>query len=698
MQAFFQPQSVLLVGVPRATGVGAYNGLEMLRRYGYQGKVFVVHPEAEEILGHRAYRRVQELPEVPELAVIALGRDRVLPVVEDCLALGLRRFVVISQGFADADARGKELQALLVAKVRAAGARLVGPNTMGSLNAFVGFTTAFVDIPRPAEPPPVSLIAQSGALQVGSESFTGPLGQAIDIGNAADVGFVDVLEYLEHDPHTRVIALHMEGLGEEGRRFLETASRVARKKPLVVLKTGRSAAGAQAALSHTGSLVGEDGVFSAAFARAGILRARDATDLKDTLQALAKLPPLKGPRIGIATPSGALGIIALDALSAAGLKPGRLPEAVCQAVEPLGPYWHRLHNPVDLWPIGMKTGDYLGVATATVRGFLADPETDGVLCMLPALSSPLHANIVRPREFIAGLDLPRFGKPLALALYGDGRDLLRRELAPVPGVACYVSVERAVRALGRLHAYFRSLSRPREDLALPAATALRPVARELLLGQEALDYLGHRGIAAVPGVLARTPEEAAAAAERLGFPVVLKAVSPALVHKWEAGGVILGVEGPEAVRRGFAALSARMPRTSKSAGLAGVLVQKQLQGREVLLGVKRDATFGPVVVCGLGGIYAEVFADTAQTLAPINGAQALELLASLRCYPLLAGVRGEPPVHLEALAGMLSALSRLAAAEPDLAEADLNPVIATPQGCWAVDARLVWRTGEGGKL
>lgn len=690
MRVFFQPQSVVLIGVPRAAGVGAYNGLEMLRRYGYQGRVFVVHPEAVEILGHRVFARVQDLPEVPELAVIALGRDRVLPVVEDCLAFGIRRCVVISQGFADADARGKELQALLVARIRAAQARLVGPNTMGSLNAFFGFTTAFVDIPRPADPPPVTLVAQSGAPQVGSESFTGPLGQAIDIGNAADVGFVDLLEYLEHDPHTQVIALHMEGL-TDGRRFLETASRVARKKPVVVLKTGRSAQGAQAALSHTGSLVGEDGVFSAAFARAGILCAQDATDLKDALQALAKLPPLKGPRIGIATPSGALGIIALDALSAAGLKAGRLPEAVRQAVEPLGPYWHRLANPVDLWPIGMKTGDYLGVATATVRGFLADSEIDGVLCMLPALSSPLHANIVRPRQFIAGLDLPRFAKPLTLALYGDGRDLVRQELAAVPGVACYVSVERAVRALGRLHTYFRSLFRPREDLTLPAATALRPVARDLMLGQEALNYLGHRGIATVPGVLARSPEEAAAAAERLGYPVVLKAVSSGLVHKWEAGGVLLGVEGSEAVRQGFATLSARATQASGGAELAGVLVQKQLQGREVLLGVKRDATFGPVVICGLGGIYTEVFADTAQTLAPVNGAQALQLLASLRSYPLLAGVRGEPPVNLEALAAMLSALSRLAAAEPAIAEADLNPVIATPRGCWAVDARLVWR-------
>jgi acetyltransferase len=688
MRAFFDPRSVLLVGVPRATGVGAYNGLEMLLRYGYRGKIFVVHPEATEILGHPVHRRVADLPEVPELAVISLGRDRVLPAVKECLDRGLKRFVVISQGFGDADERGRELQAELVAQVRAAGARLVGPNTMGSLNNFVGFTTAFVDISRPAHPPPLTLVAQSGAPQVGSESFTGPLGQALDLGNAADVSFAEVLEYLEGDPLTRVIALHMEGL-PEGRRFLQVASRVGRKKPIVVLKTGRSAAGARAALSHTGSLVGEDQVFSAAFARAGVLRAQDTTDFKDTLRALVKLPPLKGPRLGIATPSGALGIIALDALEAAGLEAGPLPEAVRRAVEPLGPYWHRLGNPVDLWPIGMKTGDYLLAAKETVQGFLAADEIDGVLCMLPALASPLHANIVRPREFIAELDLPRFGKPLVLCLYGDGRDRTMQELAEVPGVACYVAVERAVRALAHLAAWQRLRSRPPEDFPLPAAAGAADP--RILLGQEALAYLSRQGLPVAPGRLAATPRDAVAAARELGFPVVLKAVSPALVHKWEAGAVLLGLADPEAVEAGWATLWQRAREAGGGQDPQAILVQKQLSGREVLLGIKRDATFGPVVVCGLGGIYTEVLADTAQTLAPVTETQARELLTSLRSSALLTGVRGEPGVDLEALARMLAALSRLAVAEPGLAEADLNPVLATLHGCWAVDARLVWR-------
>ncbi|HSO71928.1 MAG TPA: CoA-binding protein, partial [Thermodesulfobacteriota bacterium] len=348
MRELFEPNSVVLVGVSRKTGVGAYNGLEMLLRYGYQGKVYVVHPKAEEILDQKVYPRVQDLPEVPELAIIAVGRDTVLEVAEECFAKGIRWLIIITQGFADADTHGTKLQAKLVAAARHYQAHIIGPNTMGVLNAFKCFSTAFVDLICSADPPPVSLVAQSGAPQVGAESFTGPLGKAVDLGNAADVGFVEVLEYLEQDPQTKVIALHIEGL-IEGRAFLNTAARVNRQKPLVILKTGISQAGAKAALSHTGSMVGQDKVFTAACVRAGLTRVHSVIDLKDTVQAFHKLPLMQGKRVGIATPSGALGIIALDALNQEGLVPGPLPESILQMVEPQGPYWHALHNPVDLW-------------------------------------------------------------------------------------------------------------------------------------------------------------------------------------------------------------------------------------------------------------------------------------------------------------------------------------------------------------
>ena len=253
---------------------------------------------------------------------------------------------------------------------------------------------------------------------------------------------------------------------------MATAARVNRTNPLVIFKTGVSQAGAKAALSHTGSMVGQDQVFTAACARAGLTRVHSALELQDTVQAFRKLPPLQGPRVGIATPSGALGIIALDALSREGLVPGPLPERILQEVEPQGPYWHALHNPVDLWPIGMLTGDFLKIAGQTLVGFLADPNIDGVMCMLPALSSPLHRNILATPAFFADLQLEKFNKPLVVAMYGNARETVSRELAAVPGLACYFSVEQAAHALGQLYRYHQAVSRPLEPYALPEPSAV----------------------------------------------------------------------------------------------------------------------------------------------------------------------------------------------------------------------------------
>jgi len=326
MNKFLQPQSVVLIGVSRQSGMGALNNLEMMLRFGYPGAVYVVHPKVPEILGHKTYASVGELPEVPDCAVISVGRDRVLPVFRDLAERGVRHVVVISQGFADADQHGTQLQHDLVAIAREYGVRVLGPNTMGIYNAFSRFSTAFIDLPRPQSPPPITVIAQTGVIQVGVESFTGEVGKAIDIGNGCDLDFVDVLEVLERDPQTRIIVLHMEGM-QRGREFLEVAARVARIKPIVVFKTGRSRAGARAALSHTGSLVGEDAVFDAAFRRAGILRVRTMLELKAAVNGLLHWRDIAGPNLGVITATGACGIMTADACEDHGLQLAPFPES-----------------------------------------------------------------------------------------------------------------------------------------------------------------------------------------------------------------------------------------------------------------------------------------------------------------------------------------------------------------------------------
>ena len=327
--------------------------------------------------------------------------------------------MVISQGFADADARGGELQAQLVELAHEHGARVVGPNTMGVVNAFSGFSSAFVDIPREVAPPPLTLVVQSGVFQAGYHNLTGRLGKSIDIGNGCDVDFVDLLEFLENDPQTQIIMLHMEGL-KRGREFLEVVARITPQKPILVLKTGRSAVGAQAALSHTGSLVGEDAIFDLAFARAGLIRVRNLVELRAAAKAFLHFRPMAGPRLGMGYVHWRLRHRGRGRLCRLWFGIGPLP-----GTDPGGtgsPHipWHHLRNPVDIWPLGMVAGSFSRVFAQAAQGLLRDERVDAVLGVAPSWDSPLHADIdmvAAVREIQAANPSQ---KPLALCPYGEG--------------------------------------------------------------------------------------------------------------------------------------------------------------------------------------------------------------------------------------------------------------------------------------
>jgi acetyltransferase len=694
MHLFFAPRSVVLIGVTRQTGPGAYNNLEVIQRYGYRGRIHVVHPKVPEILGTKTHARVADLPEVPDLAVISLGRERVLPVFEECVAKGIRRVVVISQGFADADERGKELQHQLVDMARLRGVRVVGPNTMGIVNPFTALSTAFVDIPFDPAPPPLALVVQSGVFQVGFESFTGRMGKAIDIGNGCDVDVVDVLNYLEDDPQSRLIVLHMEGVAR-GREFLEVAGRVARNKPVVVFKTGRSAAGARAALSHTGSMVGEDAVFDMACQRAGLVRVRSMVELHAACQALLHFQAMNGPRVGVVTATGACGIMAADACEDYGLELAPFPEAMRASLE--NPYisWHRLHNPVDIWPLGMVSGSFTNIFKSAAHGLLENDRVDALLAIAPALSSPLHGDLdmaATLREMLPGNTQ---GKPIALWLYAD--DALRKagELAGEAHVACFGSIDAALMGLAAIHRYSRGRRRAAEETrqhaaADPEASGAAVAASGVLVGETALAFLRDHGIPVASGRLVASEDTAASCARELGYPVVLKIVSPQWLHKSDWGGVCLNLKDEEALRAAFRDLMTLFQRRTPQGELSGMQVQKQVRGTELLLGVTRDPQFGPVVVAGMGGIYTEVFRDVSRSIAPLTRGDAREMLRTLRIFPILEGVRGQQPVAMGVLEDMLVALGHLAAAQPGLREMDLNPVMASAEGCWVVDCRVVF--------
>jgi acetyltransferase len=699
MDTFFNPQSIAVIGVSTRTGDGAFNNVEIMVRYGYEGRVYPVNPKATEIYGRKAYPSVLAIPETADLAIISVGRDRVLPLFDECVRAGIKRVVIISQGFADADQRGKELQDQIVTLARENGVRIVGPNTMGLLNNYTKFTTGFIDLPVPQRFSPVSLIAQTGYIHVASVDHAyRSWGKAIDIGNTCDIDFVDALEYFAHDPETKVIAVHMEGM-KRGGKFLEIASKITVKKPIVVLKTGRTGAGAKAALSHTGSLVGEDSVFDAAFDRAGIIRVKDTADWRLAIKALVCFNEMAGPRIGIVTATGAGGIMAIDACEREGLALADLPGGLAETLRDGMPEWIHVGNPVDIWPIGMIGGDYPGAARKAMTGLLQSPDVDGAILIVPALNSPLHQNMADLSPILVEARRNTGNcKPVAAFLYADEEKEFPDRYEAVDGVASFESPEECVRALSIAYKNYQGRNRrtrsPKQfPVDTPAVDALVGEGKKegALLGDSAFRLLELLGIPCVKSRDAGgTWEELERAADGLAWPVVLKLAGSPFLHKSEWGGVITGIRDIDALKAAWVMVTEKVIRRDPSVEINAFQLQEQVSGKELLLGLKRDSQFGHILACGMGGIYTEVYRDISRAMVPIDGIEAEKMLRDLRMYPLLAGVRGETPVDTEALIDILERLSYLAVTIPDLSELDVNPLIVSEQGCRAVDARILW--------
>jgi acetyltransferase len=689
MRSFIAPSSVVLIGASRRSGSGAYNNLEMMLRYGYRGEILVVHPSVPDILGHDTFPSVDALPEVPELAVVSVGRDGVFNVVSQCAERGIKHVIVITQGFAEADDRGRRLQDGLAALARRSGTRVLGPNTMGALNAFDGFSTAFLDLPRPADPPPLALVAQSGVFQVGPREFIGELGKALDVGNSCDVDCVDGLELFEDDPQVEVIALYLEGV-TRGKLFFETAARVASKKPLIVLKAGRSAAGADAVMSHTGCLVGEDAVFDAVLERAGAVRVSSIAELRAACRALLQFKPMKGPRVAVVTCTGAAGIISADCCEDYGLELAPFPKYLHEELKVPRLAWYRLANPADIWPPAMGSGNYVDFMKRAVGRLLRDDDIDGVVGILVSMDSPLHRDqdlVAAARELSQGNP---FGKPVALWLYGSGAERQSGEIngARLPDIACFGDLDMAMAGLSAAWRYSELQEREAPAIrGMDADTAPKP-GRRLVIGEAAESLMKGYGLTFAPGGLAGTATEAAALADRLGYPVVMKIISHEWLHKSDRGGVLLDIGDRGAVESGFAALKERFEKYTPAGMFDGVQVQRQMRGIELLLGIKRDPQFGPIIAVGMGGIYTELLRDVAQEPAPVTITIADRMLSRLRAAPLLMGARGRH-VRRQAILDALVALSELAMDHPEIEELDLNPVIVNGDGCHCVDARII---------
>jgi acetyl coenzyme A synthetase (ADP forming)-like protein len=692
LDGFFKPKAVAVIGASRDEGKVGFSITMNLIRGHFPGPIYPVNPKASDILGLTSYADVKDLPADADLAVLVIPPRTCLPALEACAARGIRSAIVISAGFKEVGGEGADLEKALRARVRELGMRVVGPNCLGIIDTKSCLNATFA-----AGMPPVGEIgffSQSGALctaildwaignDVGFSKF-------ISLGNKADTTEVDFIEALAADPETRVVIGYVEGI-ENGRRFMDVARAASRKKPLIIVKSGRTAAGARAASSHTGTLAGSDKAYTAAFHQSGVLRAESVEELFDFARAFAYQPLPKGPNLCIVTNAGGPGIIAADAVERSAVRMATLGPKTVDRLRAVLPPTAALYNPVDV--IGDAKEDRYKAALDAVA---ADEGVDGVL----ALSTPQAMTDYSKFAEAVGQASRSCDKPLFTAFMGEASLPKARTVLRQYSIPQYPYPEPAVKtfeAMVKYRCWLDSTAAPPRQFPVDrerVAQLFRDARRQdrTQLGErEAREVISAYGFRLPQNVLTRTVDEAVAAATHVGFPVALKIVSPDILHKTDVGGVCLNLPDADAVAKGFAGIDASVRRFFPGAIIQGIAVQEMVAGgKEVILGMTRDPSFGPLLMFGLGGIYVEVLKDVSFRVAPIGLDDAEAMIREIRSFPLLRGVRGGKPSDMNAMVEALGRLSQLCTDFPEIVELDVNPLLVKHEGngAVAIDARL----------
>ena len=695
LDALQRPRSIAVIGASRTPNTIGYQILDNLLRHGFTGAVYPVNPKAEVIHSIRAYPSVEAIPDPVDMAVLVVPKQFVVETAEACGRKGVKGLVVISAGFKEVGGSGVEREKALLEVVRKHGMRVVGPNCMGVLNTAPEVSMNATFAPTMPPPGPVSFMSQSGAMGVTILDYAAEYGigisQFVSVGNKADVSGNDLIEYWTADEATRVILMYLENFGNP-RKFTQLAREFTRRNPIIVVKSGRSSAGARAASSHTGSLAGADVAVDALLAQCGVIRVDTVEEMFDLAMAFSHQPIPRGSRVAIVTNAGGPGIIIADACEANGLAVPELSEATRALLAAHFPEEASLRNPVDM--IASATPQSYRVA---VEAVLADPNVDAVIA---AFVPPLGIRQEDVAEAIVDVAAGQKEKPVLAVLMG--REGLPQGLAELnaAGIPGYRFPESAARALGAMHRYRRWLERPVGETPhfdVDRATVseiidrARDEGREKLSETEVMRVLEAYGIPVAPYRVARSTDEAVEAAEALGWPVVLKVLSPKIVHKSDVGGVVVGIGDADELRRAWPRVAEEAPRR---AGVGpdqvdGVLVQKMVKGgKETIVGMTSDPSFGPLLMFGLGGIYVEALADVVFRVQPVTDVDAREMVESIRGVKLLQGIRGEPASDLEAVREVIQRVSQLVGDHDAIREMDVNPWLAFPEGGVAVDGRI----------
>ncbi len=694
LQALFRPKSIAIIGASRTPGKVGHIIAKNMIESGFEGGIYPINPKAEEILGLKCYASILDVKEAVDLAVIAIPAKYVLQAAEECGRKGVKGLVVISAGFKEVGHEGAILEEKLVEIGSKYDMRIQGPNCLGLIDTGTPINLTFAaGMPKEGK---IGFISQSGALgtavldwvlqeEIGFHSF-------VSLGNKADLDEVDFIEAMGEEDQVSVILLYLESI-EKGRRFLEVASRVVEDKPVIILKGGTSTAGARAAGSHTGALVGSFLAYKTAFDKAGVILAESIEELFNFGLAFTEQPIPKSEGVAIVTNAGGPGILATDLSEKLGLRLAALSSETRNQLREKLPPAAAIGNPIDV--LGDAKADRYRYATERV---LKDSPVNAVVVILtPQAMTESMATakaIVKIRE-------QNSGKPLVAVFMGgesveEARNHLRRN-----GIPSYDFPDDAIRTISALYTYARFLKEPENppvrfrdvnpERVREILDSVRKDGRVVLLSNEAAAIVEAYGIQAPESRVATTAEEAAEYAEELKFPVVLRVVSPDILHKTDVGGVVLNLKTPEEVRNAYDGILTGVARIMPRARIHGVMVYHMVpQGKEMIIGMSHDVQFGPLVMFGLGGIYVNFLKDVSFRLAPLSEPEAREMMEETKAYALLRGIRGEPPSDTEALKNTILRVGQLVWDFPEIVEMDINPVIVYGwgEGCIALDVKM----------
>jgi len=697
LDPIFKPRSVAVIGATDKQGSVGRTILWNLIRSPFGGTVFPVNPKRSNVLGIKSYPTIGDIPDPVDLAVLVTPAPTIPDLIGQCVEAGARGAIVISAGFKEVGPEGAELERRIMEHADRVKMRIVGPNCLGVMNPHTGMNATFAaDIALAGS---VGFVSQSGALltSVLDWSLQENVGFSaiVSLGSMLDVDWGDMIYYLGNDPNTRSVVIYMETIGD-ARSFLSAAREVALAKPIIVIKPGRTEGAARAAASHTGSLTGSDEVFEAAFRRCGVLRVNTIGELFSMAEVLAKQPRPKGPRLTILTNAGGPGVLSTDALLSNGGELAELPvETMERLNQILPPAWSR-NNPVDI------LGDADPARYAKTLEIVADnPHSDGTLVILTPQAMTDPTGTAEALKAYAD----RYDKPL-LASWMGGRDVAAGvAVLNATSIPTFNYPDAASRAFTYMWRYSYNLkgiyetptasadsgSEPDRDSAAAIVEQARHSGRTILTEAESKLLLASYGIPTTPTLIARDADEAAACAAAIGYPVVVKLHSETLTHKTDVGGVKLNLQGADEVRAAFRAMETAVREKAGEGHFLGVTVQPmiRLEGYELIIGSSIDRQFGPVLLFGTGGQLVEVYRDRSLALPPLNSTLARRMMEQTRIYRALLGVRGRPAVDMDTLEKLLVRFSQLVVEQRWIREIDINPLLASPHGLLALDARVL---------